>query len=85
MHNIPFLSNILLAPKIKSFKELYPQLKISIESKVRRAGLKRGLLQVAIRHDRQLGDRLCYEEISMVHVPPVCASGYIVTGESNQT
>jgi len=77
IHSIPYITNTLLVPHIKSFKTLYPEMKIGIESKVERANLTPSQLQIAIRHGKNEEDGLHYEELSPVHISPVCAPGYI--------
>jgi len=77
IHSIPYITNTLLVPHIKSFKTLYPELKIGIESKVDRAKLTTSQLQIAIRHGKTEGDGLHYEELTAVHISPVCAPDYI--------
>ncbi|WP_444913151.1 LysR substrate-binding domain-containing protein [Microbulbifer sp. PAAF003] len=84
IHSIPFLTNTVLAPNIKSFKALYPTVCISIESQIARASIDPGELQVAIRYDKESNDDLCYREISRVRISPVCAPGYLKNDRANQ-
>ncbi|MCO1335877.1 LysR family transcriptional regulator [Microbulbifer sp. OS29] len=84
IHSIPFLTNTILAPNIKSFKALHPKLNISIESKLERVSLNPGQLQIAIRYDKEPSDGLCYREISKISISPVCAPGYLKKNRSSQ-
>jgi len=77
IHSIPYITNTLLVPHIKSFKTLYPEMKIGIESKVERAKLAPSQLQIAIRHGKSEDDSLHYEELTAVHISPVCAPDYL--------
>jgi len=77
IHSIPYITNTLLVPHIKSFKALYPEMKIGIESKVERAKLMPSQLQIAIRHGKSDDNNLHYEELTAVHISPVCAPDYL--------
>lgn len=77
VHSTPYLTSLLLVPNIKSFKADYPTLKVSIESKIERASLSSTQRQIAIRHDKDPESNLCYEEITKVHIAPVCAPSYL--------
>ncbi|MEC8428945.1 MAG: LysR family transcriptional regulator [Pseudomonadota bacterium] len=73
---IPYLTNTYLVPNLKSFKTLYPNLKISMESRIERSKLNAPHwqdLQVGVRHGKEDNNGLYYEEISPVKISPVCS------------
>jgi DNA-binding transcriptional LysR family regulator len=87
IHSIPYLTNTFIIPNIKSFKALYPDLRISIESKVERAQLNephRQELQVGLRHGKGDDDSFQYDEIVPVKISPVCSPGYSLEGALTQ-
>lgn len=87
VHSIPYLTNTLLAPHLKTFKLSYPNLPIDIESKIERAKLfeqSRDALHVALRYGVIEHDGLCHDHICDVHASAVCAPGYDFTSPCTQ-
>lgn len=79
IHCIPYLTNAFIVPNIKSFKTQYPNVKISIESRVERAQLNepyRQDLQVGLRHGKVEDDEFEYEEICPITISPICSVDY---------
>ena len=72
IHCIPYLTNTLLVPNIKSFKSECPNVNIAIASQVERAPIQSSQLQIAIRHGASSDDGLHYEEITSIEVSPIC-------------
>lgn len=87
IHSIPYLTNTFIIPNIKSFKALYPKLRISIESRVERAQLNephRQELQVGLRHGKGDDDSFQYDEIIPVKISPVCSPDYSLQDDLTQ-
>jgi LysR family glycine cleavage system transcriptional activator len=76
IHSFPFLVNTLLAPNLKAFKSLYPNLKIVIESRIDRSAMNSGQLEIAIRHGEPSDETLVYQEVSPILISPVRAPDY---------
>ena len=77
VHSIPFITNTVLAPHIKSFKALYPDVAISIESKIDRVDISDAMLQIALRHGSDDSDGLIYDKICDVQISPICTPDYL--------
>ena len=77
INSIPFITNTLLVPHLQSFKNDHPDLKIQIESKVKRVDFGAGVTDVAIRYQNGGEPDLHYEEITPITITPVCSVEYL--------
>ena len=77
INSIPFITNTLLVPHLQSFKNNHPDLKIQIESKVKRVDFGASATDVAIRYQNGGEPDLHYEEITPISITPVCSPEYL--------
>lgn len=77
INSIPFITNTLLVPHLPLFKNDHPNLKIQIESKVKRVDFGDGATDVAIRYKNGGEPDLHYEEITPITITPVCSKEYL--------
>ncbi len=73
---IPFITNALLIPNIQSFKDAHPDLTLQISSKIQRADVAQGEVDVAIRHRKGDEPDLHYQRLAGIKITPICSQQY---------
>jgi len=81
---IPFITNALLIPHIQSFKDANPELPLQISSKVQKADVARGEVDVAIRHRKGDEPGLHYQRLTSIKITPICSQKYWGSIPQNQ-
>ncbi len=74
--SIPFITNALLIPNIQSFKDAHPDLSLQISSKIQRADVSQGEVDVAIRHRKGDESDLYYQRLASIKITPICSQQY---------